>query len=294
MRKLFEEPLVHFLLLGSVLFLAYGWVNRGDRRDSSGAPAEIRITEGDVNWLAQTWARQWQREPTREELSGLVTDLVREQLLAHEARELGLDENDTIIRRRLAQKVEFLVRDTSRLVEPEDGELLRFYEAHAERYQTGGGVSFTQVYFSPETREDAGADASAALAVLRSREQAAEEFGDRALMGTEFVEVDLRTVSSVFGPEFAAELLKVEPGAWAGPIESAYGIHLVQVSALQRPALAGFAEVKPRVRDDWHAERQREANQAYFEALLKKYEVVMDESVRAAVGSMEGKDGTKI
>ena len=116
MKKLLQEPLLHFLLIGAVLFGAHAWWNRGSRSDAGGR--QVRISESDVMWLKETWAKQWQREPNREELRGLVTEFLKEELLAREAREMGLDQNDVYIRRRLAQKVEFMVQDTSRLAVP--------------------------------------------------------------------------------------------------------------------------------------------------------------------------------
>ena len=117
---------------------------------------QVRVGENDVKWLKETWARQWQREPTREELHGLVIDFLKEELLAREAREMGLDENDTIVRRRLAQKVEF-VQDTARLAEPTEDDLRRFYAAHPERFSEEARVSFTHVYFSRDHPQEAAA-----------------------------------------------------------------------------------------------------------------------------------------
>src|SRR5580704_19189271 len=146
--RILREPLLHFLLIGGLLFATYSWLRRGAGDDA--APAEVRITASEVAWLKETWSRQWQREPTRDELRGLVTDFLKEELLAREARSLGLDQNDTIVRRRLAQKLEFLVQDTSRLAEPTEEDLRRFYKASPERFQTDAHISFTHVFFSRE------------------------------------------------------------------------------------------------------------------------------------------------
>ena len=117
MKRWLQEPLLHFLVGGAILFGIHAWVNPGSA-DSDTASRQIRIGAGEVRWLAETWERQWRRPPTQEELNGLVSNLLREELLAHEAKELRLDENDTIVRRRLAQKLEFMIQDTARLAEP--------------------------------------------------------------------------------------------------------------------------------------------------------------------------------
>ena len=112
MKHWLKEPLLHFLVAGGVLFGAYAWLNHGAPENSAGV---VRITASEVAWLKETWARQWQRAPDDRELQGLVADYLREELLAREARAMGLDEGDTIVRRRLAQKMTFLLEDTARI-----------------------------------------------------------------------------------------------------------------------------------------------------------------------------------
>jgi parvulin-like peptidyl-prolyl isomerase len=303
MTKVLKEPLLHFLLLGAVLFGAYAWRNRTVPGESR--PGQVRISESDVVWLKETWAKQWQREPTREELRGLVTEFLKEELLSREAREMGLDQNDTFVRRRLAQKVEFMVQDTSRLAEPTEDDLRRFYTAHPERFSDPARVSFTHVYFSREKRQDATADAKAARAEL-SRASAEKvspspggeggplpDVGDRLLLDSEFRDVDQQAVAGQFGAKFAGAVFALAPGAWCGPIESGYGLHLVRVS-LQTPARQReFAEVRAQVLDHWHDQRQREDNEKYFAGLLKKYDVVLDESVKPLVGAFGKEEGAR-
>lgn len=282
--KFLKEPLLHFVVLGALLFGAYAWMNRG--AVSSRESRQVRVGEGDVRWLVETWSRQWQRQPTREELRGLVTDFLKEELLAREARAMGLDENDTIVRRRLAQKVQFLVEDTSRLAEPTDDDLRKFYAAHPERFQTDARISFTQVFFSREKRKDAAADAKAALVELARGGVNAVELGDALLMDAELHDADPLAVSGQFGREFSDSVFALKPGAWSGPIVSGYGLHLVRVSELKPGRQREFAEVKAPVLERWREQRQREDNEKYFASLLKKYDVVLDESVKPLVGQL--------
>jgi hypothetical protein len=311
-----KEPLLHFLLIGALLFGAYAWQNRGIPGQTK--PRQVRVSESDVVWLKETWAKQWQRDPTRDELRGLVTEFLKEELLAREAREMGLDQNDAYVRRRLAQKVEFLVQDTSRLVEPTEHDLRRFHAAHPERFSEPARVSFTHLYFSREKRQDAAADARAALAEL-SRSGAEKvppspgaegrgegepstnprpsfpnprpsQLGDRLLLGSEFSDVDPQAVAGQFGAKFADALFALAPGAWRGPIESGYGLHLVRVSALMPARPRAFAEVRAQVLDRWRDQQQREDNEKYFANLLRKYAVVVDESVKPLVGVLGEKE----
>ena len=125
--RLLKEPLLHFLLAGAALFGAYAWMNRA-AEDPAGKAQQIHVGAGDVQWLAENWTTQWRRAPTHEELRGLIADYLNEQLLAREARALGLEDNDVIVRRRLAQKLTFLIDDTLRRAEPSENELQQFYE----------------------------------------------------------------------------------------------------------------------------------------------------------------------
>ena len=290
MKRLLKEPLLHFLVLGALLFGAYAWLNRGASARQGNGAGTVRITTSDVAWLADTWARQRQRPPTREELRGLVTEYLKEELLAREARAMGLDQDDLVVRRRLAQKLEFLVQDTSRLAEPTDEDLRRIYEANLEQFQTRARISFTHVFFNRESRSDAAADAKAALAELSHSPPATRpsDTGDPWLLDAEVLSADEQTVSGQFGTEFARAAFALQPGAWHGPIESAYGLHLVRVSDAEPAKRREFAEVKAQVLDLWRDQRQREDYERYFAALLKKYDVVVDENLKPFVGPLVG------
>ena len=161
-----KEPLLHFAVIGAVVFGGYSWLN--GKTVEAKAVEPVRVAEGDVRWLKQTWSSQWLREPSADELKGLVDDLLKEKLMAREAEAMGLDQDDTIIRRRLAQKLKFLVEDTAQLAEPPEEELRRFYAANSTRFETPGKLSFKQIYFNPEKRADAPTDAAATLAEIKA------------------------------------------------------------------------------------------------------------------------------
>jgi len=276
MRSWLKEPLLHFLLAGTLLFAAYGWLNR----ESADAPRTVRISVAEVNWLKETWARQWQRPPTEEELRGLVTDYLKEALLAREAAEMGLDENDTVIRRRLAQKMEFLVQDTARLAEPGDAELRRFYDANRAHYQAPARVSFTQLFFRNES------DAKQGLAQLATRSP--DELGDPSMLERDHAEADAQAVTSQFGDAFSREVFGLETGQWQGPVASGYGFHLVRISARQDTQPRPYEAARAQVLEDWQREEQTKAGKRFFAELLKKYDVVVDDSVKPLVGPLAG------
>ncbi len=275
-------------MLGALIFCAYAWLNPG--ASAQQVAGTVRITGRDVAWLADTWVRQQQRPPTREELRGLVTEYLKEQLLAREARSMGLDQDDLIVRRRLAQKLEFLVEDTPQQAEPTEQDLLRIYKASPDQFQSAARVSFTQIYFSRERRHDAAGDAKAALAELSHSTTAARatDIGDPLMLDAEILNADEQTVSGQFGSDFARTVFALQPGAWHGPIESAYGLHLVRVSGFEPAKLREFAEVRTQVLDNWREQQQREDSEKYFATLLKKYDVVVDANLKPLVGPLVG------
>src|SRR5688572_12660179 len=187
--KLLKEPLLHFAVAGVVLFAIYAWLN--ESRPAADGVEPVRIGAGEIQWLKETYSSQWLRPPDASELQGLVADLVNEELLAREAQAMGLGENDTIVRRRLAQKLKFLVEDTSRLAEPTDAELRQYFEANSARFEENSRVSFSHIYFNPQNRKDAATDAGLVLAELSADASPdVEEFGDRFLLGSEMTDAD--------------------------------------------------------------------------------------------------------
>lgn len=292
-----KEPLLHFLVIGAALFGVYAWHNRnGD----DAAVQQVRLADSDVRWLEETFVQERQRPPTEAELRGLVRDFIKETLFARQAQELGLDKDDIVVRRRLAQKMSFLLQDNAAAAAPGDDDLRRVYEAQRSQAQAGQSpgsqaddgtrtlftrprISFTQIFFSRDQRADAAADARAALRELSQPDASATtaERGDHGSIKSEFRNADERAVANQFGAKFAARVFELAPGSWQGPIESSQGLHLVRVTAEVPAQLRPFEEVREELVELWRAQSQRENEERAFVALLKKYQVVPDESVKA-------------
>jgi hypothetical protein len=284
MRAL-QEPLLHFVLAGAALFGAYAWINRAAENPNAGKAQQIHIGAGDVQWMAENWTIQWRRAPTGEELRGLVSDYLNEQLLAREARAVGLEDNDVIVRRRLAQKLTFLIDDTLRRTEPSEAELQQFYQANAQRFRSDARISFAHIYFDPARRADAYSDATGALGALVKADEGmpTDLPGDRLLIETEFHDATEHSISAAFGPAFARAVFSLETGAWSGPLESGYGLHLVRASTLREGQLPPLPDMRARVVEEWRREQERSAKERYLAELRKKYDIVADEAVKPLV-----------
>lgn len=274
MKKIIREPLVHFLLLGAAIFGIYSALNT----NKAASPEDIVVTTDQIETLAATFAKVWQRPPTADELKGQIDQYVKEEILSREAVKLGLDQNDTVIRRRLQQKMEFIAEDFAAASEPTEAELADYLANHPEQFVQEQRFTFRQVFLNPEKRGDRlEADTTALLAKVKQNGADADlsALGDSLLLPDEFTSESQHAVASQFGQEFAVELAKLKAGEWSGPIQSGYGTHLVFVVSRTEGRLAALGEVREQVKRELMNERRLEANQKVLESLLAKYRVTI-------------------
>jgi len=274
-KRLLREPLLHFLLLGALLFLAYNLMSR----PGSSAPGKIVVTEGQIEHLATGFAKTWQRPPTDQELKGLVDDWVREEIATREAMALGLDKDDTVIRRRLRQKLEFVSDDIAAQTEPTDADLNSYLKAHPESFRIEPLFTFSQVYLNPaKHRENPARDATQLLSRLKQAGAKADSsvMGDSLLLEHTFRSSPTSEVAKQFGEAFAAALGGLTTGEWQGPVESGYGVHLVLVRERTEGRLPELAAVRDVVRREWTNAQRLAGNAKFYEELLKRYTVTIE------------------
>lgn len=289
--RLLREPLVHFLLLGAILFAAFHWTggsNRGTNR--------IVITPGQVDSIVAGFARTWQRPPTEEELKAELDQYVRDEIATREALAMGLEKDDTIIRRRLRQKFEFLAGDAAELVPPTDGELQTWLDGHADDYRIEPRVAFRQVMLSRELRGaslDADARALAAKLTAAGSDAKIDELGDSVMLPTDMPLTTRADVARQFGDDFASALLKLEPGRWSGPIESGYGAHVVLVLERVDGGVPSLADVRPQVERDFSLDRQKRQLDEVYAKLLERYTVVIEKRPQSVAPSTPSGEAAK-
>lgn len=269
-RGLLREPLLHFALLGAGLFALFIALSDDTAIDDQ----TIVVSAERQAQLAASFERVWRRPPTESEFKGLLDDWLREELANREALQLGLAEQDPIVRRRLRQKYEAFVDQLSMGITPTDEELQRWYDERRGDYAEQPRYTLQQVFFSQERREDARSDALRALENLDQTDVAAAlNIGDGLALPRRVQQERATAVASAFGNAFLQALDELDTGRWSGPVSSAYGEHLVFVEkriAGREPALD---EVRDTVLRDWRDAQRRAARDRIYDELLQGYEV---------------------
>jgi len=283
LKALLREPLVHFLAIGACLFFYFEWRGGGSGPDSR----RIVVGAGQVQHLAAGFTRTWQRPPSEAELKGLIDEFVREELAYREAVSMGLDRDDTIIRRRLRQKLEFLAEDAAAAATPNEAELQAWLKAHPEAFRLEPQLALRQLYLDPERHgQTTRREAERLLERLRAAgpDAAIEGLGDSLMLPQEVELAPRREIARLFGQDFADRVQALEPGRWQGPIESGYGLHLVLVRQRVDGRLPPLEEVRPLVERELLSERRKQVIDQMYEKLLARYEVTLsprDEALSA-------------
>lgn len=284
-----REPLLHFVVLGLGLFLLHAWVGG----PAIGEGGDIVITRGRIEQLTIGFQRMHQRAPDPSELDGLIDDAIKEEIYSREAKALGLDRDDTIIRRRLRQKLEFVSEDVTPIAEPSDAELEAYLQAHVQMFRAERRYDLTHVYLDPTVHGARLAqDAQALLTELRGVGSGAEVSarGDASLLPQRVEKMAAGELSRVFGSKFESALQELPLGQWSGPVASGYGLHLVLLQGRDEERTASLAEVRAEVRREWIDAQHAQANARYYAELRARYSVTVerpassDESPGVATG----------
>jgi hypothetical protein len=276
--KLLREPLLHFMFIGAAIYLLYGvFAEPLPEADDK----TIVVTAGEVEWMQTSWQKRWNRPPTPQEFDGLIQQYIKETVLYREALTMGLNQHDQVIRRRLAQKLEFLAKDLVALTPPTEEELQSYFDEHLDRYQEPALYTFTQVFIDPDKRGDTTLDdAEAIKAKLIAQDDAIEDpgaLGDDLMLQDYYPQKDPLEIQKLFGSGFTESLAELSPGQWHGPVLSGYGVHLVYISSITEPPAPEFTALRERVVQDWTMERGEEINDKFYASLREQYTVIIEE-----------------
>jgi hypothetical protein len=265
-----RDPLAHFLVLGGLLFAG------ASALDAMSQPV-VRITQGDVEQIAASWQAMTMNPPSEEEMKGLLRERIDEEILAREAHRLGLDEDDVVIRRRLAQKMSFISDDVAVVMPATEADLLAFFEGRKERFRLPERYTWRHVVFSAERPGDS--ERSAAEAALRSAPAGEDPAGDPSLVPGTFSEASREAIVGEFGESFYQALASTKESQWTGPVISPFGAHLIRLESRIPASEPSYDAVREQVREAWLSEERDKRNSEMREEIRRRYRIEFDAGV---------------
>jgi len=277
MKRLLREPLIHFLLVGAALFAAYHYLQPA--QGAAPSSKQIQLSVDQLAQLAVLFQSQWRRDPTPEEFGRMVEQKVQSEVLYREALAMGLDKDDEIVKRRMAQKMQFLAEDVAAAREPSTDELRIWFARNTDKFALPKRVSFRHLYFSPDRRGNgAREDAAKALAQLAGQPEdakLAESLADPFMLQDYYRDRAPDYLGKEFGPQFAQAVEKLPTGSWQGPIESGFGWHLVFVDTVIPGRVPDFEEIEADVKTAWLGEQKALAWDKAYREMRAKYTVLL-------------------
>lgn len=275
-QRVLSEPLLHFVVVGVVLFGAYRLLAPAPE-EAAADQQKITLTKDDVRQLAVTWLAQGRPAPTPGEMRSLMDQKVTEEILFREAVSLGLDRDDEIIKRRLAQKMDFLAADLATLDEPDNAQLKAWYAKRSDRFALSPHLSFRHLYFSFDKHGEAAREAAEAaipsVAGKPSDSPDVASVADPFMFRNYYGDATPEQMAKEFGPDFAKALFTLKPGSWQGPVQSGYGWHLIWVDSIEAGRVPALEEVAPSVKSAWLDERYAEVKRNALKEMRSRYVV---------------------
>jgi hypothetical protein len=270
LKKIVREPLVHFVVMGGLLFAGWSWLAPEDSTETQNEI--ILLDQAQLDYLETLWTAQWKREPSPQDWAAIIDRHLRQEVFYREALRMGLDHDDQIIRTRLAQKMEAVASDLGTLMQPPTEDQLRAF--HAERpdlFTVPPAFAFRQVLYLPSEADDGTLEAT--LASLRQGGAVPTDRLNRMSVPLNWNLTRFQDVKNAFGGEFSDSLADLPVGTWSGPVPSGLGLHLVQVTESQPEHLAPFDEIRDFVARQYEYYTVLDAQERMFRELLDRYEL---------------------
>ena len=263
MTRWLREPVVHFVVLGAAVFAVYATVQPQPTHS-------LTADDAPIEQLRNDWETRMGTSPSAAEEQRLRKEWLEEEVLYRRARELGLDQNDTVVRRRLVQRMRFLIKDTTPVPEPNDLQLRAWIDTHPEKYSEASRVSLDHLFFSRAKRGiEMRADAYRAAEALKATPDASVA-GDPFPRGNHLDDYTKSALAQAFGVAFADSVTQLPVGSWHGPLNSSYGVHVVRVTARTAQGAPSFEGVRDRARGDWMYEERQRLNRQAIEAMVER------------------------
>jgi hypothetical protein len=288
LNKIIKEPLVHFLVIGAIVFVFYSFI-KGSYVDKDHA---IQITKSEVEGMINKWMAQMKRPPAREEVDIFLEDFVQREILFREAKAMGLDKDDMVVKNRMLQKLDFLTNDLLVTGTPTDAEALKYFNDNLEKYTIPGKIDFIHIYFNLDKRSFDEAKQTA-LDLKKNLNKSLSipnnyfEEGDLFILPYEYYDLSNDVVTSKFGQsELSEEIFGLDEKKWSGPFLSSYGLHLVYVSSKKSSETNNFEDVKSDIEDELIKIKRREAKKRLISELKKKYVISYTDDLKAFADSL--------
>ena len=261
-RSLFQQPLLHFLLIAAVIFA----VNKLRGEQDSTRKNHIVVTVAQVERMADLWAQTWGRPASESELQELVRDHIKEEIFYREALKLGLDINDIVIRQRLRQKMEFFASGDAETIELDNATLQAFYKQNLEKYRESPTYDFEQIYFADEDEDQ--------LAIFLTALQTGtnkNNLDDSISLPRKMTRADELAIVRNFGSAFYKTLGTLEVGTWYGPVVSGFGQHVVKINRKEPASIPKLSDIRMTVENDWRAKQHAISLDTALQTLRSNY-----------------------
>ncbi len=266
MNNFLREPLLHFLFLGGIIFGVY------QQLPSSEGSTTFIVSKQRVQILSDAFQSTWRRPPSTKEINTLIDNYILEELYYREAINLGLDQGDPVIRRRLQQKLEFISKDLTTIIDATDSDLKQFFTDNFEKYRNEPTYSFTQIYIDPAKHSEPLQIAQQWLLEIETIKHS----GDPTMLPTIIPRKSLREMNNTFGGELANYVADAELNVWLGPVTSSFGLHLIYVNNIQATTLPTLDDVRSRVNRDWVFQQQGKIKAAMDANIKQKYKILVE------------------
>ena len=269
-KKILKEPLFHFLLLGALIFILYAALHKGEPDEK-----EIIVSQQQVEELISNYKEQWHKPPSETELQTIIADFIEEEVLYREAIQIGLDKDDKIVRRRLAQKYKFIITDNTEPQKPTEAELKNYLEKNNAKYQVAQLFSFHQITFLGGEESRMKAIETKATILNNTQPEELKTVGNQTALPFHIADKTQEEVNHIFGEAFCSKLNTLEKLKWQGPVQSGFGYHLIFIDSLNKQSAPDFEKIKSKVTDDFMNDKREQMVSDKRKEIISKYHVTV-------------------
>jgi len=256
--------------VGSLIFIAFELSNNDQQTTNN----VITVTTARILQLKSQFESTWKRPPTPTELDNLVEGHIRQEVYYRSALSLELDRNDSVVRRRMQQKMEFLIDTGAYLEEPSSTELNAYFSANNLTYHQSPRLAIKQIYMGKQADP---AKVSQALAALNAAQSVTPgTLGERTFLPFQLALSTPVIIDGVFGNGFFKQLLELKEENWAGPVVSSFGLHLVRIGDRMPGRTPALSEIRDLVLNDWRASKVMEIRENDYALRRSRFTIVIE------------------